>query len=196
MIKINLIAYRAQRKKQFLQEQIIIGAAPMVLVLIIVGLFWWSITSEISDVNNEVARINKEIEKQKVTMKQIDDYKKKKKTITKKMDIIEKLKGGKTGPVHVLDEIAVNIPGRLWLIQVDQKGMNLDIAGKALDNISISNYMINLEKSLYFESVDLKQIKTSKKRSSKGVQLKEFIVTCKIIYDTKNNKENKKNKQT
>lgn len=182
MIKINLLPYRAQRKKQIIQEQLIIGIIPVVLTLLVISLFWWSIKSDIAKADQDIVATKKEIEKQKVTMKEIENYKKKKIKIKKKMDIINSLQKGKSGPVHILDELASNLPGRLWLVDIEQKGMSLNIKGKSLDNISISNYMINLEKSPYFKGIDLKEIKTEKKRGPKGVQLKNFIITCNIIY--------------
>jgi len=182
MIKINLLPYRNQRKSLIIQQQIIMGLAPIVVVLIVIGCFWWAIKTNISDTEKEIARISNEIKKQQVTMKQITDFKSKKATITKKMEIIRTLQEGKSGPVHVLDELAVNLPGRLWLTAVKQTGMGLNIEGKSLDNISISNYMINLEKSEYFNGVDLKSIKTAKKSTAKGALLKNFVISCSIIY--------------
>ncbi|MCK5099723.1 MAG: PilN domain-containing protein, partial [Desulfobacteraceae bacterium] len=127
-----------------------------------------------------------EIKKQEATIKKIDAFKKEKKTLTTKMGIINQLQKSKSGPVHVLDDLSISLPGRLWLTSIKQKGMNLEISGKSLDNISISKYMTNLEKSRYFKNVDLKQIKTETKRGPKGIQLKKFLITCKIIYSVKN----------
>ena len=182
MIKINLLPYRIERRKELIIQQLIIGVLPLVLAIIVVGFFWVKIKSDISYVESEMNRINKEITKQKVTMQKIEEFKKKKETLTKKMNIIKTLQKGKSGPVHVLDELAINLPSRLWLTAIKQQGMSLNIEGKSLDNISISNYMINLEKSSYFTGVDLKQIKTAKARGEKGVQLKTFIITCNITF--------------
>ncbi len=182
MIKINLLPYRAQRKNLIIQQQIIYGLTPVVVVLIIICCFRWAIKSDISHREQEIARINNEIKKQQITMKQIKDFKDKKAKIAKKMGIVSTLQKGKSGPVHVLDELAVNLPGRLWLTKVSQTGMGLNIEGKSLDNISISNYMINLEKSEYFKGVDLKSIKTEKKSTAKGALLKNFVISCNIVY--------------
>jgi type IV pilus assembly protein PilN len=182
MIKINLSPYRAERKKELILQQLIIGVVPLILTIAVVGLFWMKIKSDISYVESEIIRIDQEIKKQKVTMKKIEEFKKKKETLTKKMDIIKTLQKGKSGPVHILDELAINLPARLWLTSIKQKGMNLVIEGKSLDNISISNYMINLGKSPYFKSVDLKQIKTAKAQAKKGVKLKNFSITCNITF--------------
>ncbi len=184
MIKINLLPYRAQRKRQALQNQLVIGVIPLALTLICIAVAWWSISADISAADQETVRYKQEIEKQKETLKEIETFKAKKEVIKQKMGVIQTLQKGKSGPVHMLDDLATNLPGRLWLTDFTQKEMQLEIKGRAMDNISISNYMINLEKSPYFTTVDLKEIKTNTKRSSKGVQLKDFVITCNVTYST------------
>lgn len=184
MIKINLLPYRAQRKMQALQNQLVIGIIPLALTLIGIAAAWWTIRADISAADQETVRYKQEIEKQKETLKEIDAFKTKKEVIKQKMGVIQSLQKGKSGPVHMLDDLATNLPGRLWLTELKQKEMYLEIKGRAMDNISISNYMINLEKSPYFTTVDLKEIKTNAKRSNKGLQLKDFVITCNVTYST------------
>ncbi|MCX8044041.1 MAG: PilN domain-containing protein [Desulfobacterota bacterium] len=184
MIKINLLPYRTERKKELILQQIIIGIVPIVVALIVVSGFWVSISTEIATAERNIAAVKKDIEQAKVKLKEIDDFKKNKELLTKKMDVIAKLQKGKSGPVHLIEELATCLPGGLWLTSVKQTGMNLEIAGKALDNIAISNYMINLEGSPYFDAVDLKQIKTDKQKSSKGGgYIKLFTLTCNVVYE-------------
>jgi len=113
-------------------------------------------------------------------MKEIDLYKSKKEILTKKMNVITSLKKGKDGPVHLLDELATAIPGNIWLTGIKQTGLALVIEGKAIDNIAVSNYMINLGKSPYISNVDLKSISTdiSGLKGFKNIVLKSFIITC------------------
>ncbi len=184
MIKINLLPYRAERKKELIIQQLIIAVVPLIITLLVVCFFWISITSDITAAENDIVNVKKEIEQSKIKMKEIDDYKKNKELLTKKMDVITRLQKGKDGPVHLVEEIATSLPGGLWLTAVKQKGMGLEITGKALDNIAISNYMINLDKSIYIDAVDLKQIKTEKQDGiKKGIQIKTFTITCTVIYE-------------
>jgi type IV pilus assembly protein PilN len=185
MIKINLLPYRAERKKELIVQQCIIGIVPLVLAVIIVSILWISLSSDITAAEKDIQKVKQEIEQCKIKLKEIDDYKKNKEILTKKMDVINKLQKGKNGPVHLVDELSTCLPGGLWLTAVKQKGMSLEITGKALDNIAISNYMINLGKSVFFEGVDLKQVKTeSQEFSKKGVQIKTFVITCTVVYST------------
>ncbi len=186
MIKINLLPYRDERKKETLMQLGVIAAAPIVLVLLVFGFLWFFNNSQLSSAEDEITDLNRKISDCKVKMKEIETYKKKKKTLQKKMNVIKKLQGGKEGPVHMLDELATSIPGNIWLTSIKQKGMTLELEGRAIDNIAISNYMINLENSPYFSLVDLKTIvdqKTSKFKTN--LVLKKFIITCKLTFSPK-----------
>jgi Tfp pilus assembly protein PilN len=97
------------------------------------------------------------------------------------MGVITDLTKGKEGPVHLMDELAVAIPGNLWLTAIKQKGAELVLEGKAIDNIAVSNYMINLDKSPYINNVDLKSINSEAgtKKTGLNAPLKIFVITCK-----------------
>lgn len=184
MIKINLLPYRAERKKELIIQQLIIAVVPLIITMCVVCFFWISITADITAAEKDIAKVKSEIEQCKIKMKEIDDYKKNKELLTKKMEVITRLQKGKDGPVHLVEDLATSLPGGLWLTDIKQKGMSLEITGKALDNIAISNYMINLDKSAYFDAVDLKQIKTEKMSpNKKGVQIKTFTITCTVVYE-------------
>ena len=46
MIRINLLPYRAARKKEIITRQLTIGALPLIATLLIIGLLWWSINEK------------------------------------------------------------------------------------------------------------------------------------------------------
>lgn len=181
MIKINLIPYRSERKNEIIKRQAIVGAAPIVLLLIIMTAVWFINRSQINEQEDEIAQIKTKIEACTLQMKEIDAYKSKKEVLTKKMDVITNLTKGKDGPVHLMDELAMAIPGNIWLTSIKQKGSDLVLEGKAIDNIAVSNYMINLEKSPYISNVDLRSInmESAGSKAASNVPLKKFIITCK-----------------
>lgn len=63
--------------------------------------------------------------------------------------------------------------------------MRMDLEGIAFDNLAISNYMLNLEKSPYFKNVDLVTIKTATQKGQRDLRLKAFTLSCQITYDEK-----------
>lgn len=185
MIKINLIPYRQQRKIRQFAKQILTGVIAVIPVLIVVFFLGSSLNSEIGDADKEISRLNSEIQKNREQMRQIQVFKRKKEVLQTKMDIVGNLEKDRSNPIYLLTEIARSMPGRLWLTSVNQKSAKLELQGRALDNIAISDYMIKLAESDIFHNVDLKEIKTETRQVQPGVQLKNFIITCDIRFDTK-----------
>jgi type IV pilus assembly protein PilN len=183
MIKINLLPYRNERKKEIIVQQAVVASLPVILTLLIFAGLWISNNARISSTESAIAELNQQIAACTLKMKEIDDYKSKKEILLKKMDVIKNLRKGKDGPVHLLDELATSMPGNIWLTSVKQKGMSLQLEGSALDNIAVSNYMINLEKSPYINNVDLKTIMDqSAGAKTRAAALKKFIITCTLTY--------------
>ena len=183
MIKINLLPYRAERKKEFIQKQVFFGALPLLLACLIIGLVWWSLNSKYTEVVDEITVVKKKIEQSKLKMKDIENYKSQKEKLAKKMDIIKTLEKNKSGPVRMIDQISICLPGGLWLTELVQKGGSIELQGRAIDNLAISKYMLRLEQSPNFSGVDLMEIKTDRKKAVKGGNpLKSFKLKSNVTY--------------
>lgn len=186
MIRINLLPYRSERRRELIIQQIVLAAVPLAVALVTVGIFHLTMNSRIEGLQTRIHDVKEDIKKSKVALKEIEAYKSKKSTLLKKMDVIKSLRKGKDGPVHMLDELASRLPGHLWLTDFSQSGSSLEINGMALDNIAISNYMVALENSPYFSKVDLKKIQTKAIRGRNGDQLREFTITFTVSYEPDN----------
>jgi type IV pilus assembly protein PilN len=185
MIKINLLPYRAERKKQQIIDHIIVVCLSCIPVIIGIIISFVVINFKISNISDEIIKTAEDIKRQQATVEKIKSFKATKDALLKKMDIIKTLQKNKSGPVHIMEQLSINLPGKLWLTSLKQSGMELKIEGTALDNQSISKYMINLEKSSYFKSVDLDKISTEDKPASRGIGFKHFSLKCTITYTGK-----------
>jgi len=185
MIKINLLPYRAERKKQQIIDHIIVICIACIPVVIGIIISYAVISFKTNNISDEIIKTAEDIKRQQATVEKIKSFKATKDALLKKLDIIKNLQKNKSGPVHIMDQLSVNLPGRLWLISLKQSGMELKIEGIAFDNQSISKYMINLEKSPYFKSVDLEKISTEEKKGSRETGFKHFSLKCSITYTGK-----------
>jgi len=184
MIRINLLPYRAARKKEIITRQLTIGALPLIVTFLVIGLLWWSINEKNAQAAEDILVLKAKIEKSKLKMKDIETFKAQKATLAKKMDVIKTLEKNKTGPVRMLDQLATCLPGNVWLTKLQQKEKMLKMQGRTSDNISISRYMLNLEGSPNFQGVTLGEIKTDKRRKgSTAMRLKTFKLSSKINYN-------------
>ncbi|MBM4309393.1 MAG: hypothetical protein FJ119_00370 [Deltaproteobacteria bacterium] len=183
MIKINLLPYRAARKKEIITRQIVIGALPLLVTCLIIGFFWWSINASNTKAQNDIADLKEKIRQSALKMKDIENFKAQKELLEKKLDIIASLQKNKSGPVRLLDALSTCLPGNLWLIKLEQKGTDLMLDGRSMDNLSISRYMVSIENSDLLNTVELGEIKTDTKASiAGGVVLKVFKMKSKVAY--------------
>ena len=90
------------------------------------------------------------------------------------------LKKGKTGPVRALDDLATEIPNRVWLTKMEEKGGSVTLEGNAVDHEDVSAFMKALQKSKYFTNIVLKISKSS--NADKNAELYEFKLTCSVNY--------------
>jgi len=128
MIKINLLPFRAARRKENIRRQITVYALSVVLVFLVAGYLFLDVTTTLSALANEKAAQKKELNKYADTIKKIKAIEKKVAEIEEKLNVIKELEKNKTGPVRLLDEIAMAIPkDRLWLKSIQEKKGSLSL---------------------------------------------------------------------
>ena len=110
--------------------------------------------------------------------KLVKAFKKQKKELQNKLDIIDSLERARNGPVRVLDELSQNVPGRLWLTAVKTKGSGIKLEGQSLDTGVVADFLRGLNGSAFFQNVDLD--KTSGGQVINGVRLVNFVIRADI----------------
>jgi len=160
MIRINLLPFRAARKKENIRRQLMIYGLSVVCLFCVMGLAFINLKSTLSDVKKEKEDIEVKLKSYEQTIKKIGELEKKIKEIRAKLEVIRELERNKTGPVHLLDEIALAVPReKLWLSGMKENRGSLTLTGTAMDNETIALFMTNLEKSEYISGVDLQSAK-------------------------------------
>jgi len=72
-----------------------------------------------------------------------------------KIGLIEELRSRQAVPLQVLDAVSRNLPEWVWLMEAGYKAQTLDIRGRGLSNIQISEYSKALQKSGLFADVTI-----------------------------------------
>jgi Tfp pilus assembly protein PilN len=75
--------------------------------------------------------------------------------LEKKIGLINGLKARQSGAVRIMEEISRDLPDWVWLTEANLRSQGLELKGRALSNIQISDFMRNLEKSGLYDSVGL-----------------------------------------
>ncbi len=179
MIRINLLPFRAARKKENVKRQTTIYVMSVVLLLMAMVYHFLDLNNELSILETKQKRLRTEFRTYQKTVKRIDELDKKIAEIKSKLAVIKKLEQKKTGPVHLLDEIALAVPkDKLWLKSLNEKKGSLTLQGTAMDNETVALFMTNLEKSTYIKTVDLKSTKLRTLPKYK-LGVSDFVLNCK-----------------
>jgi len=192
MIRINLLPFRAARKKENIRRQVSIFF--LFLGFVIVALFYVHIALDgrVTKLQASVDQTRKEVEKYKKITKEIASIKKKLAVLKKKTDVIKKLEKNRFEPVNLLDTMTKKvIAKRMWFSKFQTKKNQVIITGIALDNKTVADFMTRLEGTGLFTTVKLTKIQ---KKAIKGSNLKSFNIVCTKPQAAKKKKKKKKKK--
>jgi type IV pilus assembly protein PilN len=189
MIRINLLPFRAARKKENIRRQVSIFMLSLIMVLL--GLFGFNhyLGSQIDDLNDEIKRANTELNKYNEINKEIAKIKKTLENLKKKMDVINTLELSRHAPVRLMETLTKTvIAKRMWFTRLEDQEKSVKIDGVALDNKTVADFMVRLQGCGLFKTVNLK---TLKHKEFEGNNLKEFKVSCEKVPIQGQNKEEK-----
>jgi type IV pilus assembly protein PilN len=179
MIRINLLPFRAARKKENIKRQISVYILTVVFVFALMGFFFLQLTGKVRALKTEKEGAKKQLAAYAETTKKIKRIKEQIQEIRAKLTVIRDLEKKKTGPVFLLDEIARAVPkNRLWLRSLSEKQGLLKLQGTAMDNETVALFMTNLEKANHITTVDLKSA-TLRDVPKYKLSVVDFDIDCK-----------------
>ncbi|MFH2119166.1 MAG: PilN domain-containing protein [Pseudomonadota bacterium] len=176
MIKINLLPYREKAKKENLQRQIIILSGTLVLFLLIILAVHLYFSMSISGMETKIREADARLVALNKKVGDIEGFKRDKKELEQKLEVINSLERNRFFPIRMLDELNLLVPSKeAWLEKITQKGQELRIEGMARDNGTVARFMKSMEKAGFIQSVELV---VSREKELAGVKLQQFILTC------------------
>jgi type IV pilus assembly protein PilN len=194
MARINLLPWRAERRKQREREfYSMLGFAALAGVLLS-ALIWFYYDQQISGQNTRNAYLTTEIDKVKAQNKEIDDLDKKRDRLLARKRVIEELQANRSQMVHLFDSLVRTIPDGVVLTAVKQEGDILTLEGRSQSNARVSNYMRNLEGSGWMTKPDLSIIeaKAQDKAGNTGpvvdTKALPYVFTLKVALANPNDK--------
>ena len=191
MIRINLLPFRAARKRENVKRQILIYVAAVCLTLASMGIYFFKLSNELSGLKDEESRLNQELTSYQKELKEIKDLENKIKQINSKLDIIKDLEKGKTGPVHLLSDIADAVPkDKLWLTSLSERKGTLSLSGTAMDNETVSLFMKNLKNTEQVTADPVLKSAIRRDLPQFRLTVSDFVMQCNI-----NAPDNKKAKK-
>ena len=176
MIRINLLPFRAARKKENVRRQLTVFFLSMALLVVAVFAVQWWLSSRVSSLDKELKQTQAELDKYNKINQEIAEIKKKLENLNKKMAVMTELERNRHEPTRLMDTLTqVVVPKRMWFTKLEEKDKTININGIALDNKTVADFMVRLEQSGLFSTVSLKTLKQTVLQNS---NLKSFAILC------------------
>lgn len=157
MAHVNLLPWRAERRKQREREFYMqLGAAFVVAVLVLLLWIFW-MNERIDNQNERNGYLQTEIKQLDVRIAKIKDLEKVREHLLARKQIIEQLQADRSQMVHLFDELVKTIPSSARLTALKQSGQSMSLDGVAQSNASVAEYMRNIEASPWMGHADLRK---------------------------------------
>jgi type IV pilus assembly protein PilN len=184
MIRINLLAVERDRGKKkavtlgTAGQKLTIGCSLiLVLAVLFIGWRYWALGRESTQLDADIAAGQQETTRLHSVIQQVQQFEQRKAQLQQRVALIEQLRKGQTGPVHMLDQISRALPQMLWLTELKQSGTaDVTIDGKATSLTGLSEFVSNLEASGYFKrSIEIVSTTTESGTAQAGELIKFTI---------------------
>lgn len=180
MIRVNLLPYRElarqQRKHQFFALCGISGAIAVAVVFLVESFMSAQIAEQESAnlfIQQEIKKLDKEIEHISGLKAQVDALKSRK-------QVIESLQVDRGETVYMLSELVTIVPEGIYLRTLKQDGSKVNLTGVAQSNARVSTLMTNIDGSRWMERPQL--IETRSATVDKR-RVQEFSMTLMLTRD-------------
>ena len=180
MIKINLLPWREELKKEKQREFNNLFALCMMLTACLFAAFHFHI-SGLQDyqarrnqfLQNEIDQLDKQI----VDIKNIEEQKTR---LINKISVIHNLQRSRPEIVHLFDEIPRATPDGLFMTKLTRTGRDLIFEGKSQSNALVSAFMSSIQNSPWLQTPSLDVIQSDKPvstdKNSSAEKLNDFVL--------------------
>jgi type IV pilus assembly protein PilN len=157
MAHVNLLPWRAERRKQREREfyMQLVAAFVVALGVLLLWIFWMD--QRIDNQNDRNTYLQTEIKQLDVRIAKIKDLETVREHLLARKQIIEQLQADRSQMVHLFDELVKTIPSSARLTGLKQSGQSMSLDGVAQSNASVAEYMRNVESSPWMGHTDLRK---------------------------------------
>jgi type IV pilus assembly protein PilN len=177
MARINLLPWRAERRKQRQKEfGVMLGATAVGALVLAMGINMFY-GAQIDGQNERNAYLEQQITEVDKQITEIQELNKTKSRLLARKEVIEKLQSSRSQMVHLFDSLVRTIPDGVVLTSIKQDDLALTLEGRSQSNARVSTYMRNLEGSGWMTDPQLSIIEA--KGEDKGLPY-EFRLLVKL----------------
>src|SRR3990167_5036209 len=184
MIRINLLGRPRPKVKRRVAIagtlQLVLFAVPVLVAVAVLVVQYVFIKGDINALQQQIEQ--KESEKRTMAQleKEIKEYEEEQRRLQGRLDVIENLKRNQAGPVRLLEAVGntVSLTETLWLTSMEEQADTIQFKGLAGSVEAVANFITNLNRSGYFQNVEIKE---SVQKEKEGVANFEFPLPANFV---------------
>jgi len=144
MIRINLLPTRGVKKREAGRQVLVLFAAILVGGLV-ANFIWYNSRASLEAANaQKIAQTQAAIKKLEAVIGEVNDINKRKKEVEEKLKVLDGLKKGRSGPVKLMDALAISTPAKVWIEQFEEKNTAVKLTGSAISHDDVAEFMRGL----------------------------------------------------
>ncbi len=157
MVRINLLPVKVSKKKEAGKQQLVLFAVLLVAGVVFNYIWTGSRAADLRQREKLLKNTKAQIAELDKIIGEVTNIRAEQKALQEKLDVLDKLKAARSGPVRMLDELSNITPKRLTLRKLDERNGKVTFDGMAATIDDVSAFMTALKNSKYFGSVELKR---------------------------------------
>ena len=174
MARINLLPWRAERRKQRQKEfGIMLGATAIGALVLAMGINMYY-GAQVDGQNERNAYLQQQIDEVDKNIAEIAELNKTKSRLLARKEVIEKLQASRSQMVHLFDSLVRTIPDGVVLTSIKQDDQQLTLEGRSQSNARVSTYLRNLENSGWMTDPQLSIIEAKGDAQGTGIWTRSY----------------------
>lgn len=178
MIRINLLPVKAAQKKEMLKGQLMVVVLALIVAFGVCGAAFMYVTGEVESKQAQIDQKNAEIMQLQKKIGEVNQFKKRQEALRAKLDVLEKLKEARVGPLYIMDALYEALPEKLWVTKLQLTNNRASISGIGVNEETVAKFMRSLEDSDFFEGVELR---VTKQIVQDKIKFQQFDLACNTI---------------
>jgi Tfp pilus assembly protein PilN len=173
MIRINLLGQtRPKAAKQAVPLEATVQVIFLLIALsvagVVLGITYYQQKTQLDATNKKISDLRAEKASLQQVKADVDKFESQKAVLQQRIDVIEQLQRNRSGGQELLQMVANTVVrvDELWLTSLSRTGDSLAITGEAGSINSVANFITQMRRSGYFDSVEIKDAKENDLRPS------------------------------
>ncbi len=178
MIRINLLPFRAARRRENIRREVSIFV--LLFITLILGLSYYGmhLDKKITRFTNQIKSVENEVALYKEKAKRANEIKEAMTIFEKKVGTIKSLKSRRREAIVLLESMTeLIIPEKMWLTSLNINKTTVKISGLSFDQKTVADFMTRIENSPLFQK-DVLLNELTMNMIADEIAVQSFTLSC------------------